>query len=458
MQLIILKIKSMSKLAIFGGKPIREKLFKAYNTIGFSEIFNVIKVMKSGVLSQFIGAWHKDFYGGPMVQKFEKKWAEKAKAKFAVSVNSNTSGLITALGAANVRPSDEVIVSPWSICASATAPMFWGGIPVFADIDPTTFCISPKSIREKITPRTKVILVVHIMGYPAQMNEIMAIAKEFNLVVIEDCAQCPFGVYQGKPLGSIGDMGVFSTNYHKHIHTGEGGIITTNSEYYNERCQLIRNHGEAVVEDKGVEDKSNIVGFNFRMGEIEAAIGIEQIKKFDSLQKKRLSNANYLIEKLKDIEYLDLMDYKSCYCLRGDPCRPCVSKCSHSYYIQPILYLKEKNNNIHRDIYLKALSAELPSSFLREDIPLIGGGYVKPLYLLPIFKNKLGNFYNNDPENYDYSLGSCPVVENLHFEKFIGHEFMRPSMSRNDLDDVVKAFYKVDDNMNELLRNINELS
>ena len=104
------------------------------------------------------------------------------------------------------------------------------------------------------------------------------------------------------------------------------------------------------------------------------------------------------------------------------------------------------------------MNAELPSSFLREDIPLIGGGYVKPLYLLPIFKNKTGNFYNNNPEDYDYSLGSCPVVEEMYFEKFIGHEFMRPSMSKKDLDDVVKAFYKVDSNMNELLKHMNEQS
>ena len=444
----------MNKLAIFGGKPVRKKLFKAYNNIGFPEIRSVIKVMRSGVLSQFVGAWHKDFYGGAMVQKFENQWADKANAKFAVSVNSNTSGLITALGAANIKPGDEVIVSPWSICASATSPMFWGGIPVFADIDATTFCISPKSIREKLTPRTKAILVVHIMGYPADMDEIMAIAKEFNLVVIEDCAQCPFGHYKGRDLGTIGDMGVFSTNYHKHIHTGEGGVITTNSEYYNERCQLIRNHGEACVEGKNVKDISNIIGFNFRLGEIEAAIGIEQLKKFDALQEKRLSNARYLIEKLKGIEYLDLLDYESCYCSNS---KLCLNKCTHSYYIQPILYDKAKNSNLHRDIYLKALSAELPSSILREDHPLIGGGYVKPLYLLPIFKNKTGNFHGSSPDDYDYSLGSCPVVEELHFDKFIGHEFMRPSMSRKDLDDVVRAFYKIDYNMDELLNDSNEL-
>ena len=438
----------MSKLAILGGIPVRSKLFDAYNTIGDEEINSVVDVMKTGVLSQFIGAWHKDFYGGPMVQNFEKEWARKSKARFAVAVNSNTSGLITACGAANIKPGDEVIVSPWSICASATAPMFWGGIPVFADIDSKFFCIDPSSIRKKITHKTKVILVVHIMGFPADMDEINKIAKEHNLVVIEDCAQCPFGKYKGRPLGTIGDMGVFSTNYHKHIHTGEGGIITTNSDYFNERCQLIRNHGEACVEDKGVTDISNIVGFNFRLGEIEAAIGLEQLKKFDKLQKLRNKNAKYLIDNLKHIKYLDLMDYnvENCY----SDCKSSNNLCSHSYYIQPILYYKEKNHNIHRDIYLKALSAELPSSYLREDIPLIGGGYVKPLYMLPIFKTKNFNFHGNDPENYDYSSGSCPIVEDLYNDKFIGHEFMRPSMSKSDLDDVIEAFHKVDKNMNDL--------
>ena len=442
----------MSKLAIFGGKPVRSKLFEAYNTIGDEEINRVIGVMKTGVLSQFIGAWHKDFYGGPMVQAFEKEWSVKSKSKYAVAVNSNTSGLITACGAADIKPGDEVIVSPWSICASATAPMFWGGVPVFADIDPRNFCIDPKSIIKKITKKTKAILVVHIMGFPADMDEIIKIAQEHNLTVIEDCAQCPFGKYKGRPLGTIGDMGVFSTNYHKHIHTGEGGIITTNSDYYNERCQLIRNHGEACVEDKGVKDISNIIGFNFRMGEIEAAIGLEQLKKFDNLQESRNKNAKYLIKNLKHIKYLDLMDYniENCYC--DSNCKSSISSCTHSYYIQPILYYKNKNHNIHRDVYLKALSAELPSSFLREDIPLIGGGYVKPLYLLPIFKSKQFNFHGNDPKNYDYSAGSCPIVEDLYSDKFIGHEFMRPSMSKADLDDVIKAFNKVDDNMSELLK------
>ena len=185
----------MPQLAIMGGKPVREQndLFPAYNTIGEEEIKAVTAVLKSGNLSQFLGTWSDDFLGGPMVKKLEEKWCEAININYAVSVNSNTSGLFASVGAIGIQPGEEVIVSPYTMTASAVAPLVYGGVPVFADIHPDTFCLDPKSIREKITPRTKAILIVHILGHPAEMDEIMAIAKEFNLIIIEDCAQTPKG-------------------------------------------------------------------------------------------------------------------------------------------------------------------------------------------------------------------------------------------------------------------------
>ena len=433
----------MSKLAVFGGTPVRTELFNAYNTIGEEEIEAVRKVMETGVLSQFIGAWHKDFYGGPKVREFESQWALKCNAKHAITVNSNTSGIITACGAIGIKPGDEVIVSPYSMSISATAPIIWGGIPVFADIDENNFCISPESIRSKITKRTKAIIVVHIMGHPADMDEIMQIANENNLQVIEDAAQTPFGRYKNRFVGTIGHIGVFSLNYHKHIHTGEGGVITTNNDRLAERCQLIRNHGESVVGAKGVQEIDNIIGFNFRLGEIEAVIGIEQLKKVDSLLKERQMNAAFLNKNLQQIKYLNT-------------CIPSPNV-SHTYYIQPLKYYDEKNFGLSRDKYLKALSAELPSSYMREDIPLIGGGYVKPLYLHPIFQHKAFNFHDRNPKEFTYSEGICPVVERMYYKEFIGHEFMRPSMTKNDLDQVIEAFYKVDENMSEIVDRQSEL-
>ena len=277
----------MSPLALLGGAPVRREPFPAYNTIGREEIEAVTKVLESGNLSQYLGAWHDDFYGGPEVRAFESEWAAAFKAKHAVSVNSATSGLYAAAGAAGVGPGDEVIVSPYTMMASATAALVFNAVPVFADVDPQTFCLTADSIRARLSERTRAIIVVHIFGGPADMDPIMALARERNLTVIEDCAQVPFAAYKGRPVGTFGHMGVFSLNYHKHIHTGEGGLVVTNDDRLAERVALIRNHGDAVVGKKGHDDILNIVGFNFRLGEMEAAVGRCQLAKGPDLVARR---------------------------------------------------------------------------------------------------------------------------------------------------------------------------
>jgi dTDP-4-amino-4,6-dideoxygalactose transaminase len=428
----------MAKLAINGGKPIRSKLFPAYNTIGEEEKKAVINVLNSGNLSQFLGAWHKDFYGGPKVQQFEKNWAEMFSTKYAITVNSNTSGLFTAIGACGIKPGDEVIVSPYTMSASALAPVIYGAVPVFADVDYDNFGLNPESIEKCITPRTKAILVVHIFGNPAKMDEIMAIAKKHNLLVIEDCAQAPMAKYKGKLVGTIGDIGVFSLNYHKHIHTGEGGVIVTNNDYLAERIYLIRNHGENIVEPKGTKDIFNTHGYNFRMTELEAAIGIEQLKKLPTLLDERLKNASYLADEIGKIQGL---------------IPPVIQEnTTHVYYVQPFKFKKEIIG-IDRNTFITAIKAEIPSAELREDTPLIGAGYVKPLYLQPIYQKRATSCSFNCEKykgNVSYNKGICPVAELLHFEELFTHEFMRPGMSINDMNDVIAAFHKVIENINEL--------
>ncbi len=428
----------MANLAIKGGTPIRTKLFPAYNTIGEEEKRAVLKVMDSGILSQFLGAWHKDFYGGPSVQQFEKDWATAFNAKYAITVNSNTSGLFTAIGALGIKPGDEVIVSPYTMSASALAPIIYGAVPVFADVDYDNFGLNPESIEKKITPRTKAILVVHIFGNPARMDEIMSIARKFNLYVIEDCAQAPMASYKDKLVGTIGDIGIFSLNYHKHIHTGEGGVIVTNNDELAERCFLIRNHGENVVEPKGVKNIMNTYGFNFRMTEIEAAIGIEQLKKLQPLIKERIKNANYFAGALAKIKYIIAPSIEP-----GN---------KHVYYVQAFKFKKDIAG-IDRNTFVNAIKAEIPSAILREDTPLIGAGYVKPIYLQPLYQQR-ATYCSFNCERYkgqvDYSKGICPNAEKLHFEELFTHEYMRPGMSKADMDDVIAAFFKVSQNINEL--------
>lgn len=432
----------MSKLAILGGKPVRDKndLYPAYNTLGTEEEAAVQEVLKSGNLSQFLGAYHEDFNGGPTVRKFEALWSEKFEAEYTTSVNSNTSGLFAAIGACNIQPGDEVIVPPYTMSACCIAPLIYGGVPVFADVDEQTFCLDPASVRANITPYTKAIIVVHLFGNVANMPEIMKIAKEYNLWVIEDCAQAPGSTYEGKNVGTFGDIGVFSLNYHKHIHTGEGGMIVTKNSKLNDKIRLIRNHGENIVGPRGDSDLVNHWGYNFRMTEIEAAIGIEQVKKLDNLLSTRIKNVEIIEAGLGQIDGLTM------------PLKD--NKTKHAYYVHAIKYDSTTFEGVHRNIFVEAIKREVPSSFLRETTPLIGAGYVRPLYLHPIFQKKAHpcsfncNHYRG---NVSYAEGLCPVTERLHYNQLITHEFIRPGMSENDIASVIEAFHKVKDNIKDLV-------
>lgn len=429
----------MNTLALLGGEPLRKTLFPAYSVIGKEEIDAVRAVMESGILSRYVGAWNEGFYGGPQVRAFEDEWAGAFAARHAVAVNSATSGLISAAGAAGVGPGDEVIVSPYTMMASATAALVFNAVPVFADIDPRTYCLDPESVRSRVTPRTKAIIVVHIFGQAADMDPIMEIAEAHGLVVIEDCAQAPFATYKGRPVGTLGHMGVFSFNYHKHIHTGEGGVVTTNDDGLCERLQLIRNHGEAVVGGKGVVNLIDMVGFNFRMGEIEAAIARCQLAKGPALIAARQANVAYLEGKLDGLPGLAL---------------PAVAPGNgHVYYVHALTY-DEAALGIPRAAFVKALKAELPATTLRErEGPLIGEGYVRPLYLEPMYQERIAYgdlgcpfacpFYEGET---DYRPGLCPNAETAH-GTVITHELMRPPMTEADLDDVAGAFHKVVENL-----------
>ncbi len=435
----------MEKLAILGGKPVRKMPFPAYDVIGQEEKHAVNGVLDSGILSRFLGCWHKDFYGGPQIQALEKEWANYFGAKYAVAVNSCTSGLYAAVGAAGIGPGDEVIVSPFTMSASATAALIYGAIPVFADIEEDYFCLDPKSVEAKITPQTKAIIVVDLFGLPYDASAINRIARKHHLVVIEDCAQAPGAFYQKKYAGTLADIGVYSLNYHKHIHCGEGGIIVTNNSQLAQRTQLIRNHAEAVVVGKKVKDISNMVGFNFRMTEIEAAITRCQLKKLENLLKERQENCRYLERGLSQIP-----------CIVAPKIRP---GCTHAYYVHPFKF-NEKMTHVGRDIFIEAVKAELPCAKRREqEGVLISVGYVQPLYLQPLYQQKIAFGKKGFPFNLasskskiKYSKGICPVAERLHQKELFIHELMRPGMTRKDLNDVILAFEKVWEHRENLKR------
>jgi dTDP-4-amino-4,6-dideoxygalactose transaminase len=423
----------MSKLALLGGTPVRTRPFPDYVTIGEEEKRAVMSVLDSTVLSRFLGTWSPDFYGGPKVQTLERAWEDYFGVRHAVSVNSATSGLYAAVGAAGIGPGDEVIVSPYTMTASAAAAVVYGGIPVFADIDPETFCITPESIRHCITPRTRAIVVVDIFGHPADMDGIMALAVEHGLVVIEDAAQAPGATLNGRFAGTLGHMGVFSLNYHKTIHCGEGGVVVTDDARLAERLQLIRNHGEVVVKSKGVEDIVNMVGFNYRMTEIEAAIAAEQLKKLKGLVGKRREAAAGLLEKLAGLPGITLPVIK-----------PGVE---HGWYLFTMRF-DAAQAGVSRTRFVEAVKAE--------GVPLVAG-YVEPIYLEPMYQRRIAFGRDGFPFTYpgyagqvSYERGICPVVERMHFKEVVFTNACHAGIGEGEVDDLASAFRKVLEHAGEL--------
>jgi dTDP-4-amino-4,6-dideoxygalactose transaminase len=423
----------MTELALYGGKKTRTHAFAARRTIGEAEKQAVMAVMDSGNLSGFFGSPGPAWLGGPKVLEFENKWATQYGFEHAISVNSWTTGLMTAVGAIGIEPGDEVIVSPYTMSASATAILFYGGIPVFADIDPDTFNISAASIAPCISPRTKAIMVVHIFGQAADMDPIMALAARHGLLVIEDAAQAPGVRYKGKAVGAIGDIGGFSLNYHKHIHTGEGGMLVTNNAQLAQRCQLIRNHGENLIEDQGLEKISNLLGSNYRLTELQAAIGCVQLDRLDSHLAQRQRLAAHFSAQLETIDGLSAAKV--------------AAGSEHAYYLYPVKYAAEVTG-ISRNTFVRAVNAELPKPDLWEQTGWVEG-YVRPLYLAPLYQKKIALGRQGFPWNvhleidYNYRKGLCPVVEQMHESTLIYTPLMREPLEEIDVDDFVSAIKKV---------------
>jgi dTDP-4-amino-4,6-dideoxygalactose transaminase len=319
------------------------------------------------------------------------------------------------------------------MCATATAILHWNAIPVFADIESQTFNLDPASVEENITPYTKAIMAVDIFGHPADVDQLMEIAERYNLKLITDSAQAPGSLYKGKLTGTASHIGGFSLNYHKHIHTGEGGIIVTNDDCIADRLRLIRNHAEAVVEGMGVEDISNMVGYNYRLGEIESAIGIEQLKKLPALVAGRQKAAEVLTKLLGGLAGLRL---------------PVVMpQCTHAYYMYPMV-LDLDVLGVSRELLIEALTAE--------GVTGLTSGYVN-VHRLPMYQQKIAYGSNGFPWSSDickrdvsYEKGICPVAEKLHDSTYMGLSTCMHALSDDDIAGIAKAFSKVWNNLDEL--------
>lgn len=417
---------SNETLALFGGVPAIPGPLERYKTIGEDEVEAAAAVVRNGVLSAYIGASGEGFMGGSHVRAFEAKAAEYFGVEHAIAVNSWTSGLIAAVGAIGIEPGDEIITTPWTMAATATAILHFNGIPVFADIDPVTFNIDAASVERLITSRTRAIVAVDIFGQSADMKALRGVADRHGLILISDTAQALGAQYFGRFAGTLADIGGFSLNYHKHIHCGEGGVLVTNDARLAQRLRLLRNHAEAVIESDNPEDLNSMLGFNFRMGEIEAAIASVQLGKLEARVASRQRAAKALNLGLQGLPGLTT---------------PVVAEgCSHVYYVYG-LTLDAEVLDLPREVLVDALKAE--------GVPDLMKGY-QNLHLLPMFKNKIAYGTRGFPwsspyctSTVEYGLGLCPVAEDMHARTFLGVSLCMREYGAADVAVIVEAFRKV---------------
>ena len=254
--------------------------------LGDEEIQAVKKVLVSGSLAQ-----------GEGVKKFEEEFSKYIGTKFAITTNSGTSALHTALLSFGIGQGDEVLTTPFSFIATANSILYTGAKTVFVDIDEATFNIDPEKIEQKITAKTKALVIVHLFGLPCDMKRIMEICEDRDLILIEDTCQAHGAEFGGKKVGSFG-TGCFSFYPTKNMTTGEGGMITTDDEEIVEKARMIRNHGQT---KKYVHD---MLGYNYRMTDLAAAIGLCQLRRLDEFNSKRIKNAQFLTKEIEKIRGL----------------------------------------------------------------------------------------------------------------------------------------------------------
>lgn len=416
-----------SRLALFGGSRTRDLPFPPYPIIGPEERRAVMEVLDEGRLSTFIASPGEHFLGGRRIRELEHAFAEYHGTRFAVAFNSATAALHAAVVGVGVQPGEEVIVPPYTFTSTATCALMAGAVPVFGDVEGETFCLAPKALEAMVSPLSRAVIPVHLFGHPAPMDEILEVARRHSLKVIEDCAQAPGAVYRGKTVGTLGDCGVFSFQESKNMMTGEGGMLITDDPAIADIAQLVRNHGEEVVAGGTARSyRSEILGYNYRMTEFEAALGLVQLRHLAGHNAERRRLAGRLTVALEGIPGLQ---------------PPVVqSGCEHVFYVYPLLY-DEGTWGIPREAFARALQAE--------GIPL-GAGYVRPLYLSPLYQERRAWAFRQYRGGARYDRGICPVTEELHFNKMLVIPVVRPPAQDQDMQQIAAAVTKVWEHRGEI--------
>lgn len=413
--------QSTGKLAILGGDPVRKnKLWHSWPYIDKNVVDSILKTTNSG-------NWCRMGAKNSTVTAFEKGFSEMLGANYFVGTGSGTQALNTCVEALEIGAGDEVITSPYSDMGTIASILVCRALPVMADLDPESYQIDPDDVERKITPNTKAIMPVHIMGVPCNMEKIMAIAKKNNLKVIEDACQAHLAEYQGKKVGTIGDLGCFSFQESKVISCGEGGGVVGNDEAMMDRCFTVQNHGTT---RKGLSER---IGSKYRMTEFEGAILMGQLPGFKERHEIRNSNANYLRSKLKNFPGLV-------------PQKQYKGTASSAYYKFAMSYHKEYFNNADRSKFLKAVAAE--------GIPLSGyiaHGLHKEPWTDYIQKLKVYQKMYSPARLQQYKAElNYPNCDNVCNDVIVLAGPGPLLGTQEDMDDIINSIMKVYDNRDKL--------
>jgi dTDP-4-amino-4,6-dideoxygalactose transaminase len=412
----------VGKLAITGGEPLRKTPFPSWPTSTKEEALALEDVLTST-------KWGGQPFPGKHSAAFAKKFAEVHTVKYAQCVNTGTVAIQAALKAVGIRPGDEVIVPAYTWEGTVGPVLLVNAVPVFVDVDPDTYCLDAKLIEKAITPKTRVILPVHLGMRFADMDEILRVARKHNLKVIEDCAHAHGGMWMGKGAGSMGDLGAFSFQSSKLITSGEGGAVVSNNLEYMERVQSYINAGRASITDKY---HHRIIGFNYRLGEFQAAVLGPQLDRLPAQSAIREKNMKHFETRLQSTPGIGLL-------------KPDARITRPAPYGYVLKYFSEKAKEIPRASFVAALELE--------GIPCDG------LFYEPVYKSSL---FPVDPADFPAlswgrekpldlrSMYSCPESERAAYHEAVWFPHQNFLGSNEDTDAIADAIHKVLSNIEEL--------
>ena len=405
----------MEKLAIHGGNKVKTTPFTKEPRFGKEELKQLEEALNQDTLF---------YWRGTKVKELNRKFAELYGMNYCVATSSGTSAVHTALGAVGVTAGDEVITSPVTDMGSIIGIIYQNAIPIFADIDPYTYNMTPESIEACITDKTKAIVVVHLMGNPADMDPIMEIAKKYNIAVIEDCAQAYMTYYKGRLAGTIGDIGCFSLNDFKHISAGDGGMCITNNENLYKRAWKFSDKNYSRTGEE-VGRTIPYIAPNYRMSELVGAVGVAQVDKVVSICERRTRIGETITNAIKD--------------LPGIYPPAVIDGCKSSYF-SFLMRINEQELGTDIPTFMEALRAE--------GIPCYRGYIDQCIYEYDMFKNQQGFEGTHAPfdspyygKKIEYKSGMCPQAEDVL--KSTVRLYIKESFSEQDVDEIITAIRKV---------------